>query len=237
MRHASAQPELRRDITCATRRSFLVLLTGQFVVLQLYVLHGCAEAELRRDVACAARSFFLDCGTLVYQSSNMSKKVLTGQLVAVQAEVRHGSAEPELRRDVACAERRFFLFRGTLVYHCNQASFLKHKHTTRGPANAFDRPTVSNPTAISPPRTRQLVVAGVEVREMGEQPNLGWDAACQQGIRSPFRARIRKHTRTANHSTRERSRRSRSQPVQRVGNIKKLPTRAKETLSPAPLRR
>ena len=75
VRHASAQPELRRDITCATRRSFLVLLTGQFVVLQLYVLHGCAEAELRRDVACAARRSFLDCGTLVYQKIYMSNRV------------------------------------------------------------------------------------------------------------------------------------------------------------------
>ena len=60
------------------------MLTGQLVVGQIELLQCRAEAEFRRDVACAARRYFLDVGTLVYQTSNVSKKVLTVQLVVVQ---------------------------------------------------------------------------------------------------------------------------------------------------------
>ena len=60
------------------------VLTGQMVVLQPERLQCRAEAEFRRNVACAARRHFLDVGTLVYQTSNVSKKVLTVQLVVVQ---------------------------------------------------------------------------------------------------------------------------------------------------------
>ena len=76
------------------------------------------RAHIARAVRIGTNAFFRTKhnGRIVYQSSNMSKKVLTGQLVVVQAEVRHGSAEPELRRDVACAARTSFLVRGTLVY-------------------------------------------------------------------------------------------------------------------------
>ncbi len=87
--------------------------------------------------------------------------------------------------------------------------------------------------AISPPRTRQLILAGVEVRELGEQPNLGWDAACQQGIRSPFTASIRKHSCTAHESDRANRTTTRS----KGGEYQKKPTRAKETFTPAPSRR
>ena len=72
VRHASAEPELRRDVACAARRSFLVhgrlvyhssnmskqVLTGQLVAAQVEIRHGSAEPELRRDVACAARRSF-----------------------------------------------------------------------------------------------------------------------------------------------------------------------------------
>ena len=84
------------------------MLTGQLVVVQLEVLHGRAATQLRRDVACAAIRSCLVRGTLVYQLSNVSKKVLTAQFVAGQPDLRHASAEAELRRDVACAARRSF---------------------------------------------------------------------------------------------------------------------------------
>ena len=91
VRHASAEPELCRDIACAARRSFLVRgtlvyqsgkvskkeLTGQSVFGKVDTLHSRAATQLRRDVTCAARRSFLVRGTLVYHSSNMSKKVLT----------------------------------------------------------------------------------------------------------------------------------------------------------------
>ena len=76
------------------------------------------HAHIARAVRIGTNAFFRTKhnGRLVYQSSNVSKKVLTGKLVVVQVEERHASAEPELRRDVACAARRSFLVRGTLVY-------------------------------------------------------------------------------------------------------------------------
>ena len=74
VRHRRAPPELRRNVACAARRSFLVfgtlilvsqpinlskkVRTGQSVGIQTEVLHGRAEAELRRNVACAARRSF-----------------------------------------------------------------------------------------------------------------------------------------------------------------------------------
>ena len=59
-------------------------LTGQSVAYKVEARHSRAAPQLRRDVACAARRSFLDCGTLEYQTSNVSKKVLTVQLVVVQ---------------------------------------------------------------------------------------------------------------------------------------------------------
>ena len=83
LRHASAEPELRRDGACAARRSFLVcgrlvyqlsnmskkVLTGQLVEVQPELRHASAQPKLRRDVACAARRSFLVRGTLVYHQT------------------------------------------------------------------------------------------------------------------------------------------------------------------------
>ena len=102
------------------------MLTGQFVFEQPELRHASAEAELRGDVACAPRRHFFVRGTLVYQSSKMSKKVLTGQLVVGQSELLQCRAEAEFRRDVACAARRYFLDCGTLVYEQHE-----HKKTYR----------------------------------------------------------------------------------------------------------
>ncbi len=90
--------------------------TGQLVCVQAENAHSRAEPELRRDCTCAARRSFLDCGTLVYRSINLSKKVLTGQWVGEQIEVRHRRAPPELRWNVACAARRYFLVFGLLSH-------------------------------------------------------------------------------------------------------------------------
>ena len=73
--HSRAPPELRRNVACAARRSFLVfgtlilvyqpinlskkVRTGQSVGIQTEFLHGRAEAELRWNVACEARRSFL----------------------------------------------------------------------------------------------------------------------------------------------------------------------------------
>ena len=104
-----------------TLENYLQARTGQLIVGETKALHVSELPDLGWDAACQ-RIFRHKTvsGILVYQSSNMSKKVLTGQLVVVQAEVRHGSAEPELRRDVACAARTSFLVRGTLVYQTGQ---------------------------------------------------------------------------------------------------------------------
>ena len=82
------------------------------------------HAHIARAVRIGTNAFFRTKhnGRLVYQSSNVSKKVLTGQFVVAQPEPRHASAEPELRRDVACAARRSFLVRGTLVYQSSNMS-------------------------------------------------------------------------------------------------------------------
>ena len=62
VRHGSAEPELRRDVACAARRSFLVrgtlvyqlsnmskkVLTGKLVVTQEEMRHASAEPELRQ---------------------------------------------------------------------------------------------------------------------------------------------------------------------------------------------
>ena len=92
------------------------MLTGQSVEVQSELRHASAEPELRRDVACAKRRSFLVRGTLVYQSSKVSKKELTGQPVFVKVEKPHNRAATQLRRDVTCAARRFFLVCGRLVY-------------------------------------------------------------------------------------------------------------------------
>ena len=84
------------------------MLTGQFVVVQIELLQCCAEAEFRGNVACAARRSFLDVGTLVYPSRNLSTKVLTSQPVVPQLEVLHSRAAPQLRWDCTCAARRSF---------------------------------------------------------------------------------------------------------------------------------
>ena len=87
--HSRAPPELRGNVACAARMSFLVLgtlvyrsinlskkvRTGQSVGEKTEVLHGRAEAEFRRNVACAARRSFLVRGTLVYQTGEMSTKL------------------------------------------------------------------------------------------------------------------------------------------------------------------
>ena len=123
VRHRRAPPELRRNVACAARRSFLVfgllvypsrnlstkVLTGQSIRVEREVLHSRAAPQLRRDCTCAARrSFLLGCCKLVYRSINLSKKVLTGQLVVAQAESPHSRAPPELRRNAACEARRSF---------------------------------------------------------------------------------------------------------------------------------
>ena len=95
-------------------------------MVQGEVRHASAEPELRRDITCAARRSFLVRGTLVYQSSKMSKKVLTGQLVVGQSELLQCRAEAEFRRDVACAARRYFLDVGTLVYQLQSREFSRH---------------------------------------------------------------------------------------------------------------
>ena len=87
--HASAEPELRRDVACAARRSFLVRgtlvyqsskvskkeLTGQPVVVKVEKLQSRAATQLRRDVTCAARRSFLVCGRLVYQTGQDEHKI------------------------------------------------------------------------------------------------------------------------------------------------------------------
>ncbi len=52
------------------------VLTSQLVSVQTEVLHCRAEAEFRRNVACAARRSFLDVGTLVNQSINLTQLVM-----------------------------------------------------------------------------------------------------------------------------------------------------------------
>jgi hypothetical protein len=156
------------------------------------LLHCRAEAEFRGDVACAARRSFLV--THFFQTTRLIS-IKFSQSIFFSNAITQGN---------------YFRTISTI-----QAIFVQHTTPERACQRAF---TVR---ANSPPRTRQLILAGVEVRELGEQPNLGWDAACQQGIRSPFRARIRKHTHLTLHT-----RAIRTTTRSKGGEYKKMPTRA-----------
>jgi hypothetical protein len=99
--HSRAAPQLRRDCTCAARRSFLgccklvypsrnlstKVLTSQPILLQPEVLHSRAAPQLRRNVACAARRSFLVFGLLVYHARQDEQNMRTGQFVKTEIAV------------------------------------------------------------------------------------------------------------------------------------------------------
>ncbi len=80
----------------------------------------------------------------------------TGQSVRVQHEFFHSRAESELRRDCTCAARWSFLDCGILVLVYRSIN-LSEKVLTG-----------------------ELVAAELELRHVGQLPNLGRDGACQR---------------------------------------------------------